>query len=700
MTLNPSTVSPRLQINFHTPLSGVNVPLGGRLYHFHQNWAMITNDPYILEIVKGYKLDFIETPFQQKPPKPLSFSKSETALLDAEICELRAKNAVRVVHPTHGQFISTLFAVPKKDGGNRPVINLKEVNQFLSYRHFKMEGIHSLRDLLRPNDWLGKIDLKDAYFVVPIWENHQKFLRFLWKGSLMEFACLPFGLASAPRIFTKLMKPVVALLRRSGIRLIIYLDDILFMNQTPMALRRDISTALHLLENLGFIINMTKSQLDPTQTLEFLGFLVNTRDMTLVLPQGKVTNIKNLCTQMMALKVVTVRDVARLIGKLTASIQAIFPAPLHYRQLQSLKNQALQSGGTYDTQISLNPACREELLWWVAHLDAWNGRAIFTPQPDLVIETDASKQGWGAICQDTRTGGLWSQSERLLHINCLELLAGAFAVKCFTRNQICLHVRLKMDNTTAIAYINKLGGTHSLVLSNLVADLWIWALNRGMILSAEHLPGKWNVLADLESRQYRDSSDWRLEPSLFRALMTIRGPCQIDLFANRLNTQLPDFFSWRPDPQGLASDAFQQMWNTGRHYAFPPFCLIMKTLAKLREEGGNLLLITPVWPTQPWYPVLLDMSIAPPVLLPQTPNLLTSPVGDIHPLIQNKSLFLAAWHVSNDLPQQEAYQTGLPNSFWHLGDQAQMQYTIQPGLNGVAGVRRGKLIHFAPLWEI
>ena len=661
---------------------------------------MITSDPYILEIVQGYKLDLVEIPFQVFTPKPLLFSKSETELLDNEIRDLHAKNAIRVVQPTHGQFISTVFAVPKKDGGTRPVINLKEVNQFLNYHHFKIEGTHLLRDLLQPNDWMGKIDLKDAYFVIPIWENHQKFLRFLWKDSLMEFACLPFGLASAPRVFTKLMKPVVALLRRSGIRLIIYLDDILFMNQTPTGLQRDMSTAIHLLENLGFVINLTKSQLKPTQTLEFLGFIVDTKNMTLVLPQGKVTAIEDLCSQMLSQTELTVRDIARLIGKLTASIQAIFPAPLHYRQLQSLKNTALQSGGNYNMKVSLNPACQEELQWWIAHLNAWNGQAILTPPPDLVIETDASQQGWGAVCKEVRTGGLWSQNERLLHINCLELLAGAFAVKCFTKNQICLHVRLRMDNTTAIAYLNKLGGTRSLVLSNLVAELWSWALNRGMILSAEHLPGKWNTQADQESRHYQDSSDWHLDSSLFLALMKIRGPCQIDLFANRLNAQLPAFFSWKLDPQGLASDAFQQAWNTGRNYAFPPFCLIMKTLAKLREEGGNLILITPVWPTQPWYPVLLDMSIAPPVLLPQVPKLLTNPVGDLHPLVQNKTLFLAAWHVSNNQSQQEAYRTGLTNSFWHLGDQAQIQCTIQPGVNGIAGVRRGKLIHFAPIWEI
>ena len=291
-----------------------------------------------------------------------------------------------------------------------PVINLKEVNQFLNYHHFKMYGTHLLRDLLQPNDWMGKIDLKDAYFVIPIWKNHQKILRFLWKDSLMEFACLPFGLASAPRIFTKLMKPVVALLRRSLIRLIIYLDDILFMNKTPARLQRDMSTAIHLLDNLGFVINLTKSQLKlwPTQTLEFLGFIVHTKNMTLVFPQGKVTAIKDLCSQMLSQTELTVRDIARLIGRLTASIQAIFPAPLHYRQLQSLKNTALQSGENYNTKVSLNPACQEELQLWIAHLNAWNGRAILTPPPDLVIETDASQQGWGAVCKEVRTGGFWS----------------------------------------------------------------------------------------------------------------------------------------------------------------------------------------------------------------------------------------------------------------------------------------------------
>ena len=109
------------------------------------------------------------------------------------------------------------------------------------------EGIHMLRDLLKLGDWFVKIDLKDAYLTVPIWINHQKYLCFLWKGSMLEFACLPFGLASAPRMFTKLMKPVVALLKQQGIRLIIYLDDILIMAKSSDLVLHQAASTLNLL---------------------------------------------------------------------------------------------------------------------------------------------------------------------------------------------------------------------------------------------------------------------------------------------------------------------------------------------------------------------------------------------------------------------------------------------------------------------
>ena len=115
--------------------------------------------------------------------------------------------------------------------------------------------------------------------------------------------------------------------------------------------------------------------------------------------------------------------------------------------------------------------------------------------------------------------------ERTLHINCLELLAGSFAVKSFARGRLCAHVvRLRMDNTSAVAYVNRLGGTRSLVLSNLALALWEWAISQNIFLSAEHLAGRMNVMADWQSRHFTDSSNcsWRLCPEVFQALMQIR----------------------------------------------------------------------------------------------------------------------------------------------------------------------------------
>ena len=308
---------------------------------FSTQLAEITVDPTILDLVRGYKLEFLSRPIQEYIRNPLQFLHAESEKMDSEVATLLERGALNMVKPVSGQFLSSLFLVPKRDGSSRPVIDLKELNVFLKYDHFKMEGIHLLRDLLQPQDWLGKIDLKDAYFVIPVWKDHRKYLRFVWKGSLLEFACLPFGLTAAPRLFTKVLKPVVALLRRARVRLIIYLDDLLFMNQSKDGLGLDMATARYLLENLGFVINLEKSSFVPTQNMEFLGFVVNTQAMTLLLPNSKVESIKSHCNYLLALPEVSVRDLSQLIGKLTASIQAIFPAPLHYRHLQHLKHQAL-----------------------------------------------------------------------------------------------------------------------------------------------------------------------------------------------------------------------------------------------------------------------------------------------------------------------------------------------------------------------
>ena len=123
---------------------------------------------------------------------------------------------------------------------------LKNLNSFIHAPHFKMEGIHTLKRLLKKDDWLVKIDLKQAYFSVPISQNHRKFFCFQFNNKSYQFNCLPFGLASAPWVFTKTLKAIAALGRELGIRLVVYIDDILPMAETREKIRDHASGLIYL----------------------------------------------------------------------------------------------------------------------------------------------------------------------------------------------------------------------------------------------------------------------------------------------------------------------------------------------------------------------------------------------------------------------------------------------------------------------
>ena len=113
-----------------------------------------------------------------------------SALLDKKVI-------VSVQNPSCG-FYSSIFLLPKKTGDYRPIINLKKLNSFVGYNHFKMGGMESVKFLIRQGDWLAKLDLKDAYLTVPVKSEHEPFLRFSWRDRRFQFTYLPFGLSLPP----------------------------------------------------------------------------------------------------------------------------------------------------------------------------------------------------------------------------------------------------------------------------------------------------------------------------------------------------------------------------------------------------------------------------------------------------------------------------------------------------------------------
>ena len=249
-------------------------PVGARLPCFLPNWQRITNSPWVLQTVRGYKLEMLSHPHHSHSAqfKPVNHERSEA--LAEEIYKLQQKGVVSVVKGEPGQFFSPIFLVPKSDGSWRPVINLRELNTHLAHHHFKMEGIRTVKDVIQSRDWLVKLDLKDAYLSVRVDPEYRRWLRFQWQNRTYQFDTLPFGLSSAPFVFTKLLKPAVAILRQAGIRLVLYLDDMLIMARSAHDARTHLATAM------------------ASQSLEFLGFLLDSRMMTISLPNSKIRTIQ------------------------------------------------------------------------------------------------------------------------------------------------------------------------------------------------------------------------------------------------------------------------------------------------------------------------------------------------------------------------------------------------------------------------
>ena len=131
-----------------------------------------------------------------------------------------------------------------------------------------------------------------------------------------------------------------------------------------------------------------------------------------------------------------------------------------------------------------------------------------------------------------------------------------------------IHVRLKMDNSAAVSYINNMGGIESPSLDKLAVSIWGWCILRTILLSAQHIPGKSNCVADSLSRQFVSNLEWSLDQGVFNRLAAIAFLPDIDLFASRLNAKLDQFVSWYPEPGALAIDAFSISWSNQKFMYF------------------------------------------------------------------------------------------------------------------------------------
>ncbi|XP_046365623.2 uncharacterized protein LOC124141636 [Haliotis rufescens] len=288
--------------------------------------------------------------------------------------------------------------------------------------HFRMTSIALLRTIIHPGDFMISLDIQDAYLHVPILPEHRHFLRFEFLGQHYQWRVLPFGISSAPWLFTRFTKPIVKFLHTRGIVFETYIDFCIQANKDSNTLLHHLNFSQRLLHQLGLIISPKKSETIPTQRLQFIGALFDTSLGKMFVPQDRWEKIQRLVP--LALKQpLSLRQWQQLLGLLTSAQALTKRGQLHLRPIQCFLKPFLQDDDCR-VLISLPNHLHPHLKWWLSPSNVCEGVSLQPFSPTLHLFVD----GWGAHCQDLQVAGRWSLEESQLHINNLEFKAVILAV--------------------------------------------------------------------------------------------------------------------------------------------------------------------------------------------------------------------------------------------------------------------------------
>lgn len=608
-----------------------------------QRWADTAGDPWVVAtIMGGYNLQFRRRPPTAGRVKHTVITDTVKAVaLDGELDALQQKSAIEEVIPEQIErgFYSTYFLVPKKTGGLRPILDLRTLNEFLKVLPFKMLTVSDVLKSVLPGEWFTSVDLKDAYFHVPIAQRHRQFLRFAYRGRHWQFKVLPFGLSLSPRVFTRCVAAALTHPRSRGLKILPYLDDWLICSKSPGAAAQEVSYLLEHAASLGLRVNLAKSDLQPRQTTDFIGITLNSVTMLARPTIQRVDDILHLLQKFQIGLQYPLVEFMRLLGKLTSISMVVPLGLLRLRPAQRWINKlGLHVARDRMKRVTVNHT-------WMTAINPWRDRSYLLEGVPMgavafrreVVTTDASMVGWGATWQQRAVRGLWTDTERRDHINVLELRAVHLALRQLLPHLRGRHVLIRTDNTTVVYHINHQGGVRSARLLQVTRRLLLWAASRLLSLRATYLPGIENVAADYLSRHKPPSGEWKLHPRVVQQIWMRFGQASVDLFATRENSQCPRWFT-------TDQDALSQEWPEVLLYAYPPLPLIWPTLQRVLREGHTLILVAPAWITRPWFPLLLDLAQTAPWPLPHRKDLLSQLEGRIwHP--NPGRLKLTAWLV-------------------------------------------------------
>ena len=291
---------------------------------------------------------------------------------------------------------------------------------------------------------------------------------------------------------------------------------------------------------------------------------------------------------------------------------------------------------------------------------------------------------------------MWTRNQLFWHINRKGLMAIFLSLKFFLKSQENVHVQIMTDNSTSLSYLNRMGGTKSVTLSNLALDIWRWCLRKVIHISAVHVAGLLNIFANPLSRFQPLSTEWML--------------CKTDCGSLRMSSDRSLRLIPKPPTKNILflDSRLKSLKNRCIHFqlGFQPSLPVSSIPSnsqmpfKDKERQLRAILIAPVWKSRPWYPIILGMLMDRPALLPIRKDLLQLPLSNqTHPLLtdRKRNFKLAAWPVSGNPSDSIKFLKECPKLSSHHGGRVQKSITSLPGVNSIAGVKNDQLIRFLVL---
>jgi hypothetical protein len=361
----------------------------------------------------GVPLNFI----CEKQPEVLAFRNHKSALDEAQFVDAEHSVGLR-----DGSFVEARrdqlkgicpLQVEKHPvtGKRRLCQDLRWINGHLPNVQFRMESLHvELGHVVRPADKLLTTDIEKAYYCLPLHPDARPYLGWSWRGKYYMPTCLVFGLSTAPRVFTKIIRPMMAFMRSLGVRVLGMIDDYMWAEQAERV--EGVKEAVRkVLPTLGWTLN-AKCVWEPADEVLMLGMLINTKEFCVRAPAKKIdTAIQAIDTVLTPLKngsrfPTPLHFLQRITGLLMSMVLALPAVRVYTRDLyrciaiaEELRelDRAQGRGRMARAHVHLSEAAREELEFWRVRLLTHNGLPIDSreTQVEVLLWSDASDVGWG-----------------------------------------------------------------------------------------------------------------------------------------------------------------------------------------------------------------------------------------------------------------------------------------------------------------